>query len=84
MRTEYTKDAVKTLRGYDRLTRERITKKIENLTKTPIQGDIRPLAGKANTYRLRVGDFRVLFTIDIDEEVILINKVSSRGDVYKE
>lgn len=45
-------------------------------------GDIRPLKGLPNAYRLRVGKIRVLFrTNELDEAIIF--KIDTRGDVYK-
>lgn len=36
-----------------------------------------------NAYRLRVGDFRVIYEIHKDELVLVVIKVGHRGDVYK-
>ena len=44
--------------------------------------DIRPLAGSAGLFRLRVGDYRVLFSIDEAAEVVTIELIRTRGDVY--
>lgn len=46
--------------------------------------DIKPLVNFGdNVYRLRVGTWRVIFTIDDDIKIISIDRISSRGDVYK-
>jgi len=34
-------------------------------------------------FRLRVGDYRVIFTINRDELIIAILSIGNRGDVYK-
>jgi mRNA interferase RelE/StbE len=34
-------------------------------------------------YRIRVGDYRVLYTIDEEEKIVYIFRVKSRGRVYK-
>lgn len=36
-----------------------------------------------DAYRLRVGDYRVIYEIHNDELVLVVIKVGSRGDVYK-
>jgi mRNA interferase RelE/StbE len=36
-----------------------------------------------NLYRLRVGDYRILYSIDEVIKVITIENVDNRGDVYK-
>ena len=43
--------------------------------------DVRPIVGQENIYRLRVGKYRVLFTII--GKTILIAKIGPRGDIYK-
>ena len=54
-----------------------ILKKIEEIP----EGDIRPLSGRKDEFRLRVGKFRVLFYID--EENLKVFKIDTRGDVYE-
>ena len=36
-----------------------------------------------DAYRLRVGDYRVIYEIHDDELILVVIKVGSRGDVYK-
>lgn len=43
--------------------------------------DIRPIVGEKDIYRIRVGKYRILFTI-IDT-VVLISNIGPRGDIYK-
>lgn len=44
--------------------------------------DIKPLKGR-NDWRLRVGDYRVIFIIDNENKVYFVTKIGPRGDVYK-
>lgn len=46
-------------------------------------GDVRPLQGKKNMYRLRVGNYRIIYTVDNDKYVICVVRANNRGDVYK-
>ena len=57
MEIQITKIAVKDLKKLDKTTRERI---ISGIYKLPI-GDIKRLNGYVNYYRLRIGDFRIIF-----------------------
>ena len=85
LKIKYTKQALKTLKGYDKQTIELIRGKIRGLTKTPPVGDIKPLQGSKTEKRLRAGMYRVIFeylTVD-GKKVLMINKVDSRGDAYK-
>ena len=46
-----------------------------------IPTDITQIAGEENTYRIRVGKYRILAAII--ENTVLITKIGPRGDVYK-
>lgn len=73
----YSKNALKFLKKQDKPTQQRIIKAIEKL---PLEGDIKKLQG-VNGYRLRVGNFRVLF--DINGVIIDIIDIGNRGQIYK-
>lgn len=77
MHIEYKKKAVKYINTVDKLTKKRLKEAIEKLP----YGDIRKLTGFENEYRLRVGDLRVLFTVEND--IIIVNDIKPRGQVYK-
>lgn len=74
----YARKAVKVINSLDRPTKNRIRIAIEALP----AGDVKPLQGVAGSYRLRVGDWRILFSYPNDE-TILIEKIAPRGQVYK-
>lgn len=76
MEIRYSKQAIKFLKKQDVPTRRRIISAIKIL---PI-GDVKKLQGE-NGYRLRVGDYRILF--DHDGHIISINKIGNRGEIYK-
>lgn len=77
MRIEYSKKAVKYINLSDKTTKKRLKESIEKL---PF-GDIKKLKGATNGYRLRVGDLRVLFTMEND--YIYIDNIIPRGQAYK-
>lgn len=78
------KDADKALRRMDRPMRHRIVEKIQMLGDNPDDPalDIKPLRGE-DRFRMRVGDWRVIFDRQDAVRVIAIEKIKSRGDVYK-
>jgi mRNA interferase RelE/StbE len=45
--------------------------------------DIRPLAGVSGLFRLRVGDYRVVYSINEAADTLTIELIRGRGDVYK-
>lgn len=76
------RDAVKFLAKQEKAVQERIRKSLMGLTVRPPIGDIRPLKGYDKRFRLRVGNFRILFEINHKEQVIYILAIDNRGDVY--
>ncbi len=78
MQITYSRAAVKVINGMDRAAKQRIKAGIEKLPK----GDVKPLQGSKGSYRLRVGDWRILFSYP-EDDIILIEKIGPRGDVYK-
>lgn len=52
------------------------------ISKLP-EGDVKPVKGHENLYRLRVGDYRVIFTIKDNELIIIVLTIGNRGDIYK-
>ena len=45
-------------------------------------GDVKPLSGSVRLYRLRVGDWRIVFSYP-DGNTVVIEKIAPRGEVYK-
>ena len=86
MPIEYAKSAAKALQRMDKGLRHRIHDAIIGLTKTPPEGDIKPMQGfKDGRYRLRVDGYRVIYRYDNRGTMIVlfIIDVGARGDVYK-
>ncbi|MBU5441155.1 type II toxin-antitoxin system RelE/ParE family toxin [Paenibacillus sp. MSJ-34] len=82
---KFYKDAYKSLRKQDTVTRNRILDLIMLLSQNPKHPelDIKKMQGVENRYRLRVGSFRIIYSIHDDELIIIVIKISSRRDVYK-
>ena len=72
----YSKQAIKFLSKQDKPTRIRIVEAINQLP----QGDVKKLQGQ-KSYRLRVGDYRVIF--DKNGDILYIEKIDNRGQIYK-
>jgi len=71
--------ALRDLRRLDKLLRKRIIDRIEIMT-GDLKGDVKKLTDHSPQYRLRIGDFRVLF--DIENETIVIQRIRNRREVY--
>ena len=82
-RVELSPSALKHLSRLDRPTRDNIVRRIRQLTINPFAGDIKPLKGTKNTYRCRIGGFRIIYTVDKVISFIAITAILPRGDAYK-
>lgn len=86
MNIEYSKKAVKYIKGLDRPTKQRIKKAIEGLTAQPQVGDIKLLQGfDDGRKRLRVGKYRIIYNYlpNGEIQILYIMDINSRGDIYK-
>ena len=77
LKIEYSKKTVKYINSVDKPTKKRLREAME---KIPL-GDIKRLQGIENGYRLRVGDLRVLFSIE--DNIVYVDNIVSRGQAYK-
>jgi len=59
--------------------RQRVVAAIEQL---PNGEDIKQMKGHKNLLRLRVGPYRIIYTVDNGELVIYIIDVGNRGQIY--
>ena len=77
---EFKPRAVRELERLPKLQRRRMVAKIEQLADN-LQGDVKRLTNFMPEYRLRVGDYRVLFAVDRSK--IEIYRVCHRRDAYE-
>jgi mRNA interferase RelE/StbE len=75
----FSQKAAKFFNGQAVDQQKRLAVSISNLP----QGNTRKLKGFKGFYRLRVGEYRVIYTIKQDNLVIAILSIGNRGDVYK-
>jgi mRNA interferase RelE/StbE len=63
--------------------KDRIRQEIRNLSEDPRPSGARKLKGKQDIYRVRVSDYRVLYTVDDREKKIRILSVLARKEAYR-
>ena len=81
MKISIRKKAVKDLKSIDKIMQEKIKKEILNLKNFPAVKNIKKLVNFEPAYRLRVGDYRILF--DVENEEITVGRILHRKDSYK-
>ena len=75
--------AVRQLRKLDPPGRRRVQAAIDLLAEDPRPPGARPLVGGAGEWRVRTGDFRIIYDIRDGELLVLVLKVGHRRDVYE-
>lgn len=73
-----TEGAAKQIKRLPRNVAERIELAIEGMQMDPFGGDIMKLAGGAPTWRRRIGAYRILFKVLLEERIIFIREIVRR------
>ena len=79
----FAESAAKALSKLDRVVRRRVEAKVDALAEDPFPAGVRKIVGEDNAYRIRVGDYRVVYEVHASVLVILILRVGHRSDVYR-
>lgn len=74
--------AVKELKKIPKKYLPKITKKIQSLAKDPRPPGCEKLSGQER-YRIRQGDYRIVYSIEDDKLTVVVVKIGHRRDVYK-
>ena len=84
-RVEFSKKSMKALFKLPKIVQSNIIKKIERLATDPYSeyNDVKKLSGELDAYRLRAGDYRVIYRILKDDVIIEIIHVAYRREVYR-
>ncbi|GJQ64288.1 MAG: hypothetical protein SCALA702_33410 [Melioribacteraceae bacterium] len=80
---EWKKSAVRELKKLDTTIIQRILDEITNLSINPFPSGIKKITGTKDTYRQRVGNYRIIYEIIGKRLVLLIIHVGHRKDIYK-
>ena len=77
------RSARKELQALPMVVAKRILTKIELLTENPRPSGCKKLRGPTRLWRLRVGDYRIVYDIDDENKVVDISIVRHRTDAYR-
>lgn len=77
------RSAEQELRNLDGQFIPRILEAIEALADNPFPSQHRKLHGVESSYRIRVGDFRVVYQVDLEKKAVVIYHVRHRKDAYR-
>ena len=79
----YDPRALKELAKLDRPVARRIVQAVDALAVDPRPSGARPLVGYPDLWRIRIGDYRVIYTIRDAGLVVLVLRVAHRSRVYR-
>jgi mRNA interferase RelE/StbE len=75
--------ALKELKSLPSEVIARVIREVDGLGNDPFPDGIRKLAGTERTYRIRVGDYRIVYSVDGDQLIVEIIRVRHRKDIYR-
>jgi len=79
---EFSATAEKQLKNLARENQIRLLRTIQKLAEQPRPPGCRKLRGYVNVFRVQVGTYRVLYSVENDRLVILVLKIGHRRDIY--
>lgn len=82
-RIEWKRSAAKELRNFPKNSIRKILSVIEQLSVNPFPAGARKLVGTEYMYRIRVGDYRIIYSIIKKTFVVEIIRIKHRKDVYQ-
>ena len=71
------------IRKLDRETQRRIVARLAELEDEPRPQDVKKLQGEEDLYRVRVGDYRIVYQIVDRRLLVLVLKVGHRREIYR-
>ena len=81
---DFAEDVEDGMKKFPKHDRKAIYDKIDSLKEDPRPNGVEPLKGNwKGFYRIRIGNYRVIYTIRDAQLIVLIVKVAKRGEVYK-
>jgi mRNA interferase RelE/StbE len=82
-RIELSKPAVRQFEKLSRAIQTRLKPRIDALAHDPRPQGVKKLAGEDELYRLRVGDYRIIYQIQDKVLLILVVRLGNRKEVYR-
>jgi len=82
-RVVLTSSAEKELKGLSAQLNARIVPRLENLADNPRPPGCKKLQGGDKEWRIRVGSYRVVYTIDDEESLVEVTRIRHRREVYQ-
>jgi mRNA interferase RelE/StbE len=82
-RIEWKKSTRKDLRKLPPSITDKIVEAVENLAENPFPHGVEKLSGSEHAYRIRLGDYRIVYEVVAESKLVEIQRVRHRKDVYR-
>ncbi|MDD5268104.1 MAG: type II toxin-antitoxin system RelE/ParE family toxin [Methylococcales bacterium] len=80
---DFKKSAKKSLLSLPKPVIQNISRLIDALSENPYPAGHKKLSGSEHTYRIRCGDYRVVYSVFNTQLIIQILKIGHRKDIYR-
>jgi mRNA interferase RelE/StbE len=75
--------AERQLRSFAQAIQKRLVKRMKSLQHDPRPPGVKKLSGEDDLYRIREGDYRIIYAIQDKELIVLVVKIRDRKEVYR-
>lgn len=82
-RIEWKKSTRKDLRKLPSAMVDKIIAAVEGLAEKPFPHGVEKLSGSEHAYRIRLGDYRIVYEVVVELNLVEIQRVRHRKDVYR-
>jgi mRNA interferase RelE/StbE len=82
-RIEFVRSSAKAYSRLDPVLQRRVDRELSRLSETPRHPGVIRLQSDDELYRVRIGDLRLLFSVEDQVLLVLIVKIGHRGSVYR-
>jgi len=80
---DFRPSALKALRKLPKSVRIRVAETLDSLASQPFPSGVKKLINEENVFRVRVGDYRIVYQVISDKLLILVLRVGHRKDIYR-
>jgi mRNA interferase RelE/StbE len=80
---EFVPSAARAFRALDRAVQQRLAKRIDALAHEPRPAGVEKLRRTKNRYRVRTGDYRIVYEVEDGLLLVLVVRIGHRREVYR-
>ena len=80
---ELRSSAAKALKKLERAMQKRIVHALSQLENDPFPPGVKKLISEEDVYRVRVGDFRIVYRVESAKLIVLVLRIGHRREIYR-